>query len=288
MSPALMYNFNKYLKIMNQHDIYNDQIINIDSCDFITPTIILPLLSFSYNYNKKIKDHKGVCPNWVTSIKSKKRIRPRLSIYANAKIIVWYYTHKQLPNYCNYNSHVFSSTTNANSSKKSKYGHATKSGCDNRGQNTSVNCGPHSVQEIVRNLTGVIIPQSTLASWAGTTSGGSSHAGLETAIAMAAKKTEVKLSCKWYNFSDLGWTGITKIIKSPNQDCLIHNLYRNKWGHYEVVNNINGNIINVQNSLGDTCTKGCYCGYVENRQSSEFKKYISGISQKSVLVVTRG
>lgn len=59
MSPALMYNFNKYLKIMNQHDIYNDQIINIDSCDFITPTIILPLLSFSYNYNKKIKEHKN-------------------------------------------------------------------------------------------------------------------------------------------------------------------------------------------------------------------------------------
>ena len=59
MSPALMYNFNKYVKIMNQHDIYNEEIINIDSCDFLTPTIVLPLMSFIYNYNKRIKEHEN-------------------------------------------------------------------------------------------------------------------------------------------------------------------------------------------------------------------------------------
>lgn len=58
LSPALMHNFNKYLGIMNQHDIYNDEIISIDSCSFLTPTIILPLVSFMYNYDKVIKDHK--------------------------------------------------------------------------------------------------------------------------------------------------------------------------------------------------------------------------------------
>jgi hypothetical protein len=168
-----------------------------------------------------------------------------------------------------------------------KYGHATKSGCDNRGQNNSVNCGPHSCQEVIRNLTGKVIKQSTLASWAGTGSCGTDHSGIETAIAAAARKLGVTLTCKWYNFSEVGWDGINKILKSNNKDCIIHNLYRNKWGHYEVINSINGSTIKVQNSLGDSCSGGCYCGYVESRSSSEFRSYISGISQKSVLVVTR-
>ena len=36
---------------------YNDEIIDINSCDFLTPTLLLPLLTFSYNYNKKIQEH---------------------------------------------------------------------------------------------------------------------------------------------------------------------------------------------------------------------------------------
>ena len=167
-----------------------------------------------------------------------------------------------------------------------KYGHATKSGCDNMGQNNGVYCGPHSMQECIRNLTGKVISQSTLASWAGTSSGGTDHQGLETAIAKAAKELGVTLTCKWYNFSELGWNGVKKIISSNNQDCIIHNLYRDKWGHYETINEVNDNI-NVQNSLGDYCSNGCYCGYIEYRTKSEFESYINGISQKSVLVITR-
>ena len=59
MSPALLHNFNQYVDIINHHDIDNDSIINIDRCTFITPTLILPLLSFSYYYNKKIKEHEN-------------------------------------------------------------------------------------------------------------------------------------------------------------------------------------------------------------------------------------
>lgn len=181
-----------------------------------------------------------------------------------------------------------STSTSTSTSIKSKYGHATKSGCDNRGQNNGVYCGPHSMQEVIRNLTGKVIKQSTLASWAGTTSGGTDHQGLETAIAKASKQTGVKLTCKWYNFSDLGWNGINNILKSSNKDCIIHNCYRLKWGHYEVINSISGSNVKVQNSLGDSGCGSCYCGYVEDRSTSEFRSYISGISQKSVLVVTRG
>ena len=244
------------------------------------------------NIIKFITDNKGKCPNYVTTIKSKKRVRPRVSIDALARIIVWYYDHKNtLPNYCTYDSSRFKSS---GSKTKSKYGHATKSGCNNMGQNNGVYCGPHSLQECIRNLTGKVISQATLASWAGTGSGGTDHQGLETAVAKAAKELGVKLTCKWYSFSELGWNGIKKILASQNQDCVIHNLYRYKPGvyggdgHYEVVNAVNDSNINVQNSLGNRSCNDCYCGYIEYRSKSDFETYISGISQKSVLVITRG
>lgn len=171
-------------------------------------------------------------------------------------------------------------------SKKGKYGHATETGCDNRGQNNGYYCGCHSLQEVFRNLTGKVIPQSTIAKIAGTTTAGTDHNGLNTAVAWFNKKYGYNLTVKWKNFSDLGWKGIKKIIDSNNQDCIIHNLYRNKYGHYEVINKIN-DYVYVQNSLGNTCNRGCYCGYTETRSKSEFKSYINGISQKSVMVITR-
>ena len=167
-----------------------------------------------------------------------------------------------------------------------KFGHATIQGCDNMGQNTPYYCGVHSLQEVFRNLTNIIVPQSTIAGWAGTTSSGTGHNGLETAVAKFNKKYNKKLKVTWKNFSDLGWDGVNKLIKSNNQDVIIHNRYRNKYGHYEVVNSISGSTIKVQNSLGSRCSRGCYCGYVESRDSNVFKSYIGGISQKSVMIIS--
>lgn len=167
-----------------------------------------------------------------------------------------------------------------------KYGHATKNGCDNKGQNTSVYCACHSLQEVFRNLTNIIVPQSTIAKWAGTTSGGTSHAGIRTAVAQFNKKYKKNLKVVEKNHSEIGWDGVKKIIASKNQDCIIHNLYRNKYGHYEVVNSVGNVNVNVQNSLGSKCAKGCYCGYTELRTRAAFKSYINGISQKSMIIIT--
>jgi len=167
-----------------------------------------------------------------------------------------------------------------------KYGHATKYGCDNKGQNNGYYCGCHSLQEVFRNLTGIVVPQSTIASWAGTTTDGTDHEGLNTAVAQFNRKYGKNLTVTWYNFSDLGWNKLKAIINSNNQDCVWHNLYRNQWGHYEVVNKIYSDYCDVQNSLGDYCDYGCYCGYVEERSFSTFRSYLGGISQKSIMVIT--
>ena len=168
---------------------------------------------------------------------------------------------------------------------KKKYGHSTEHCCDDMGQNNGYYCGCHSLQEVFRTLTDIVVPQSTIAGWAGTTTSGTGHWGLETAVAKFNSKYGKNLKVQWFNFSDLGWSGIKDIINSNDKDCIIHNLYRDEWGHYEVINNV-GDEINVQNSLGSTCSNGCYYGYIEYRSQSTYRRYISGISQKSVMVIT--
>lgn len=232
--------------------------------------------------NKFIETNNQL-PNFVTTKKSKKKVRTNLYIYAFAKVVVWYGKNKDLPNYVTINSSAFSTTTS-----KKKYGHATKQGCDNMGQNTGYNCGPHSLQEVFRNLTGKVVPQATIARWAGTTTSGTGHAGLETAVVQFNSTYGFNLKVSWKNLSDIGWSGVKQILESSNQDIVFHNLYRNQWGHYEVANSISGSTVQVQNSLGSQgCGGSCYCGYVESRSIGTFQSYINGISQKSLMIITR-
>lgn len=228
----------------------------------------------------KFIEEKGQAPSNVATVKSKKTVKVQDYIYAFAKIVVYYSNHTRFPANVRYESNIYKEPLK-------KYGHATKSGCDNRGQNNGYFCGDHSLQEVIRNLTGIVVPQSTLASVCGTTTSGTDHDGLNTGVAWFNRKYGYNLEVSWKNFSDLGWKGIQKIINSNNQDCIVHNLYRNQWGHYEVINKVYDDYCEVQNSLGSYCSNGCYCGYVEERYHSTFRSYINGISQKSIMVITR-
>ncbi|MBQ9160698.1 MAG: hypothetical protein IJ122_05170 [Methanobrevibacter sp.] len=55
---------------------------------------------------KYIKENKQL-PNFVTTKKSKLRVRIRLEIYSLAKIVVWYHNHKKYPTECMYQYTVF-------------------------------------------------------------------------------------------------------------------------------------------------------------------------------------
>lgn len=230
---------------------------------------------------------KGKVPNYVTTVKSKKRVNIDLYTYCIAKIIVWYADHDNTyPNYCTYDYNALSPNPSPSGGIK-KYGRSSKTGCDNRGQNNDYYCGPHMVQEIIRNLTGVVISQSKLAGVMGTTTAGTGHSGIDTGLAWINKNYDFTIEWTWKNFSDLGWSGIKKILESNNQDCGIHELYKDTWGHYTNYDKVYDNTVDVHNSLGDYCGSGCHCGYTENRSKSTAIRYINGISQKSVLVVTR-
>ena len=238
-----------------------------------------------------------------------KRIRFELYTYCFSKILAFYKENNYLPNYCLFKSKDLQNTktttttnkktTNTSTSTNTKTnnctnpyksnGHPSKSGCDEMGQNTNYYCGVSALHKVLRKFGITKYSQSTLAKWAGTTQKGTDHHGLESAIAKVSKETGIKLTCQWYNFSELGFEKLGKLICQQNKDAIIHLYYRNKYGHYEVINQIDltDKNLKVLNSLGDKCNKGCFCGYVENRTFATEKQYITGISQKSVLIITK-
>ena len=263
--------------------------------------------------NRMVKyvEQNKVAPNYVT-IDGKIRARFELYTYCFAKILAYYKENNTLPNYCIFNSTdiKYNLTTASNTKKTTAQStsttkkttkkdnctnpytsspHPTNSGCNGMGQNTNYFCGVSALHKMLKKFGITKFSQNQLAKWAGTTTNGTDHNGLETAVAKVSKETGIKLTCKWYHFSDLGFEKLAKMICKPNQDALVHLYYRNKYGHYEVINQIDmkNSTLKVLNSLGNKCGQ-CYCGYVENRTFATEKQYINGISQKSILIVIKG
>lgn len=189
--------------------------------------------------------------------------------------------------------------TNDGSSSKNTTGiyvsknHWIGTGCNKLGQCNKYNCSPHSIHQCNSKKNLDKYTELNIASYAGTTSKGTSHQGIETALAKLAKLFGIQIKVTWKNFSDLGsnrkerWTRLGELIERQNIGVIVHNLYRNQYGHYEVIKqiNTNNNTCIVLNSLGNKCTSTAYCGYQETRSFSTFESYMSGISQKSLCII---
>ena len=248
-----------------------------------------------------IKTHKQ-CPNYATTAKSKKRLRPRVFIYMFARIIVWYNNYKSLPNYANANSGYFTgststtTTTNNCTNPYTSTPHPTTPGCNGMAQNTSTWCGPSALHKGLYKFGIRDISQAQLAAWAGTGSAGTSHAGLQTAIAKVNRQKGINITLKWYNLSDLGWKKIGELLCKPNVAVFCHILYKNggtcsgsgNFGHYELLTKVNlsTKYVKVLNSLGSKCGR-CYCGYYQDRTIACQERFIKGISQKSIAVLEK-
>ena len=170
-----------------------------------------------------------------------------------------------------------------------------KTGGNCLGQITGYHCGPHSIKQALRKFGITKYTEATIAGYAGTTTAGTGHGGLETAIATIAKKEGINLKVEWKNLSDFGSTQkerfkkLGELMTTQNKTLFLHLLYRNQYGHYECVKTINTNNSNltVPNSLGNKCSAPAYCGYMESRTYSTEQSYIAGISQKSVCIITK-
>ena len=143
-------------------------------------------------------------------------------------------------------------------------------------------------------LTGILVPEKTIASWAGVTTSGVGHAGIETAVAKFNKTYNKNLKITWKNFSDLGkntnerFLALGKLISKANTAIFFHLCYRLKYGHYEPIKSVNttSNMLEILNSLGTKNSDGTYQGYIEERTYATQQSYISAMSQKSVCIIT--
>lgn len=199
---------------------------------------------------------------------------------------------------CNKLLTITKKTTNTSSSSNGVYTNTKL--CETRGGNclgqiTAYHCGPHSVKQALRKFGITGYSEKTIGSYAGTTTNGTGHEGLNTAIAKIARLEGVTLQVEWKNLSDLGSTTrerykvIGEILSSTDKSCFFHLLYRLRYGHYEHVKtvNLNNNNLIVSNSLGDRCSSPAYCGYNESRGISTQNTYVNGISQRSVCIITK-
>lgn len=172
--------------------------------------------------------------------------------------------------------------------------HWVGTGCNKMGQCNSYYCGCCALRQQLTKLGIENYAQSKIASYAGTTTGGTSHGGLETAIAKISRETGILLKVEWKNFSDFGsnqrarFEGIGKLLAQQNKALIHHDLYKNRYGHYESIQevNMNNNTCLVLNSLGSKCNSPAYCGYKETRSWNTMQSYYGGISQRSICIIT--
>lgn len=237
-------------------------------------------------------------PNYVTY--NNKKYSKTEYIYMAKYVTSWWKTHDKAP------ATVPTKKSSSNSNCKNPYTskpHYTDSGCNKLGQCTPYYCGPHSIHQGFRKFGVTNISEATLAGWAGTTTSGTDHDGLNTAIKKAAKKAGIDVDIKWYNFSDLGksvkerFETLAKMICKKNVFAFTHIGYQcsgecssgTVFGHYEMLDQIDvkNQKVRALNSLGSRCGGNSYCGHLQWRSYALEAHFISNISQKSICVVTK-
>lgn len=276
--------------IYNPTKKYNDTIKdeNVLKDDYLV--MIQNFLNFCEKHHR--------VPRFITTQKSKTKVSFELFMYCLAKIIVFHQNNKYLPNYCNFNKGFVSNANTSNKTSKNTNSQSTSNctnpinsnkGCDAMGQNNSWYCGVSALQKSLYKLGIKNVTQKQLASACGTTTAGTSHNGIRTGVAWASKKYNVKLSMKEDYFSNYTLKQLQDIICNPKKAIICHSLYRGKYGHYESWKSIDvtNKTIDVINSLGTKCSLGCYCGYIEKRAYATQKQYCNGISQKSLIIITK-
>lgn len=267
----------------------------------------------SADYYDMIKRFVAYCeknkkaPAYVTTVKSQTKVSCKLFIYCLSKIIVFYYSHNNTsPLYCSFNKADMQdakkattkatkkATTSTSTKKKTAVTtktkcsnpytsspHYTEKGCNKLGQCTGWWCGPHSIHQAIRKFGITKYTEKQIAGWAGTTTAGTGHPGINTALAKISKMSGKKLSVQWKNFSDMGannaerFANIAKLICKNDTAIIWHIAYINggnstngkHFGHYEYVDKINtaSKYVRALNSLGDKKSDGSYTGKLQDR-----------------------
>ena len=183
--------------------------------------------------------------------------------------------------------------------------HYTTTGCNKLGQCTGYYCAPHSIHQAIKKFGITQFSEKQIAIWAGTTTAGTGHPGINTALAKISKESGVKLKVQWKNFSDMGtsdkerFDNIGKLMCKANTALIWHIVYINggestsgkQFGHYECIDKINTitKYVRALNSLGVKNNDGSYQGRLQDRPytvQAYFARNTAG-GQPALCIITK-
>ena len=160
------------------------------------------------------------------------------------------------------------------------------------GQLTSYNCGPHSLMQCFHKLSGQEISESTVASWAGTTTSGTGHDGLIAAVKKFAQTYNLNCSITWYYYSQVSNNKkrLGEWMEDPNTALFFHMIrYEGGSAHYEVPYEIdvNSSSLKVCESLKTKQSDGSYLGSIDTRTWTKQNEYLNRQGLPQVIVIRK-
>ena len=177
------------------------------------------------------------------------------------------------PNYVTINPTVTSTTKNCYNNPRYYSGTEMK-------QETNYYCGVNVTQQTLYSITGKYYSESYLAKLLGTTKNGTGPNEILNVIKklLTGLGYNVK-KCQWENFSKYTWKQVGEMLENPKVSIVFHDIYRLKYGHYEVASRVclSSKVVTILNSLSG--------GYIENRSFNTMEAYINAYSGKSLLIV---
>lgn len=148
-------------------------------------------------------------------------------------------------------------------------------------------CAPVTITQVWYELFGTDESQTEVSKYAETTTNGTSHNGINTALQKLANKYNKKISIQWKNYSSMTLQELAEIVADPNRALILHVMWHNlnnwndKGGHYTTLACVNpkkGYVYEIYSLSGPELI---------NRTSDYMKTVTSEISQQSVCIITK-
>lgn len=148
-------------------------------------------------------------------------------------------------------------------------------------QDNQYQCGPSSLK-MALSCYGLDVSEKWLAVQAGTTTSGTGHPGLKAAVNAVNKKHGKTLKIDEKYFSDLGWSGVDKLLVAGvpvmvHYKCAALPNWRYKGGHYSVIRGVTENMMQL------ICpTKGIVSYYKKT-----FEKAMAMVSRQGSILILK-